>query len=71
MVLQSGGSLLGSPVARTICPGEEIAFDRILRESALQRRTRDLDQLTLVHAEALARQGVLAADTTAEVGRII
>src|SRR3954464_537805 len=60
-----------APVARTICQDEEIAFDRILRESALQRRTRDLDQLTLVHAEALTRHGVLAADTTAEVRRIV
>src|SRR3954453_23075983 len=60
-----------APVARTICQDEEIAFDRILRESALQRRARDLDQLTLIHAEALARHGVLAADTTAEVRRIV
>jgi hypothetical protein len=42
-----------------ICPGEEIAFDRSFRESALQRRARDLDQLSLVHAKALARHGVL------------
>ena len=56
---KSGGSLQASPVVRRIYNGEKRTSEPIVRERALQRRPRHLDQFTLIHTEALARHGIL------------
>ena len=68
---KSGGSLLGLPVVRWICNCEKGTSEPIVRERALQRRPRHLDQFSLIHAEALTRHGIFRADTTAEIGRVV
>ena len=56
---KSGGSLLGLPVVRWICNCEKGTSEPIVRERALQRRPRHLDQFSLIHAETLTRHGIL------------
>ena len=56
---KSGGSLLGLPVVRWICNVDEGTSEPFVRERALQRRPRHLDQFSLIHTKALARHGVL------------
>ena len=48
-----------------------VRFGRIVREGRPDRRARDRLQLTLLEAEALTRNGVLAADATSEIGRVV
>src|ERR1700754_26596 len=69
---ESGGSLIGRAVVRTILYAvEEGSLEPIFRERALHGRPRHLQQLLLFHAQALARPGVFGADTTAEIGRVV
>ena len=56
---KGGGSLQASPVIRRIYSGEKRTSELIVRECALQRSTRHLNQFTLIHTEALTRHGVL------------
>src|SRR5918992_62849 len=70
-VAEGGGSLVGRPTLRPWYLVQEGAFQRIGREGRLHGGPRDVQQLLLLKAEALARNGLRRADTTAEVGRII
>src|SRR3954464_13312174 len=67
----TGASLFGASVACGSNSIEQGVLHRILREGPLDCRPRDRLQLTLLKAEALARHGILAADRSAEIGRVV
>src|ERR1700755_1375097 len=67
----TGASLVVASVACGSNSIEQGALHRILREGPLDCRPRDRLQLTLLQAEALPRDGVLAADRSAEIGRVV